>query len=99
MKNDKVSIKLSLKTAWLSQILFFFLLYALYLFLYDYSQVRSSAPPKIPLMNLLFEGWVGWQLWNSDSSLHSCMRNEQWIIYENLSVLGQIENLWMNENS
>ena len=24
MKNDKVSIKLSLKTAWLSQILFFF---------------------------------------------------------------------------
>ena len=79
MKNDKVSIKLSLKTAWLSQILFFFLLYALYLFLYDYSQVRSSAPPKIPLMNLLFEGWVGWQLWNSDSSLHSCMRNEPWI--------------------
>ena len=24
------------------------------------------------------------------------MRNEQWIIYENLSVFGQIENLWMN---
>ena len=27
-----------------------------------YSQARSSVPPKIPLMNLLFESWVRWQL-------------------------------------
>ena len=25
-----------------------------------------------------------------------CMRNEQWISNENFSVLGQIENLWMD---
>ena len=28
-----------------------------------------------------------------------CMRNEQWICYENFSVFGQIENLWMDEIS
>ena len=27
-----------------------------------YSQARSSVPPKIPLMNLLFESWVRWPL-------------------------------------
>ena len=25
------------------------------------------------------------------------MRNEQWIFYENFSVFGQIENLWMDK--
>ena len=25
-----------------------------------YSQGRSSVPPKIALMNLLFEGWIRW---------------------------------------
>ena len=25
------------------------------------------------------------------------MRNEQWIFYENFSVFGQIENLWMED--
>ena len=33
-----------------------------------YSQARSSVPPKIPLMNLLLESWVRWQLQISDSS-------------------------------
>ena len=26
-----------------------------------------------------------------NSNLHSCMRNEQWIFYDNLSVFGQIK--------
>ena len=27
---------------------------------------------------------------------HFCMRNEQWIFYQNFSLFGQIENLWMD---
>ena len=26
----------------------------------NYSQARSCVPPKIPLMNLLFESWIRW---------------------------------------
>ena len=31
-----------------------------------------------------------------NSNLHSCMRNEQWIFYDNLSVFGQIKK-YMNK--
>ena len=47
-----------------------------------YSHARSSSPPspppKIPLTNLLFESWIHWKLYISDSSLHSCIGNEPW---------------------
>ena len=33
----------------------------------------------------------------SNSNRHSCMRNEQWIFYKNVSVFGQTENLWLDE--
>ena len=46
----------------------------------DYSQARSSVPPKIPLMYLLFESWtVGSCRFQIHLSVHSCMRNEPWI--------------------
>ena len=32
-----------------------------------------------------------------ETSVKSCTRDEQWIFYENFSVSGQIENLWMDE--
>ena len=28
--------------------------------------------------------------------INSCMHDKKWIFYENLSVFGQIENLWMD---
>ena len=46
----------------------------------DYSQARSSVPPKIPLMYLLFESWtVGSCRFQIHLCVHSCMRNEPWI--------------------
>ena len=33
----------------------------------------------------------------SNSSRHSCIRNKQWIFYDNFSVFGQIENLWIDK--
>ena len=35
-----------------------------------YSQPRSSVPPKIPLMNLLFESWICWFFW---FQIHLCI--------------------------
>ena len=43
-----------------------------------YSQGRSNVPPKIALMNLLFEGWIRWLLKISVSSLDPYVCNE-WI--------------------
>ena len=46
----------------------------------DYSQVRSSVPPKMPLMYLLFESWTGGSCrFQIHLCVHSCMRNEPWI--------------------
>ena len=43
----------------------------------DYSQARSSVPPKIPLMYLLFESWtVGSYRFQIHLCVHSCMRND-----------------------
>ena len=43
----------------------------------DYSQARSSVPPKI---HLLFESWtVGSCRFQIHLCVHSCMRNEPWI--------------------
>ena len=43
----------------------------------DYSQARSSVPPKIPLMYLLFKSWtVGSCGFQIHPCVHSCMRNE-----------------------
>ena len=45
-----------------------------------YSQARSSVPLKMPLMYLLFESWtVGSCRFQIHLSVHSCMRNDQWI--------------------
>ena len=41
------------------------------------SQTRSSIPPKIQLMHLLFKSWVHWQLQMSDSSRHSCIMSRE----------------------
>ena len=43
----------------------------------DYSQARSSVPPKIPLMYLLFKSWtVGSCRFQIHLCVHSCMRIE-----------------------
>ena len=43
----------------------------------DYNQVRSSVPPKIPLMFLLFESWtVGSCRFQIHLCVHSCIRIE-----------------------
>ena len=57
----------------------------------NYSQGRSSVPPKILLINWLFEKWIheSFPLIVSNSNRHSCMRNELWIFYENFSVFGR----------
>ena len=59
------------------------------------SQTRSSIPPKIQLMNLLFESWVRWQLQISDSSLHSCKHHEQWI-YTRFSYEISTSSVYLN---
>ena len=60
--------------------------------------LQSSVPPKITLMNRLFERWNRLPQPVSNSNLHSCMRNEQWIFYDNLSVFGQIKKYLNKEN-
>ena len=65
------------------------------------SQGRSSISPTILLRNwLLF-----WKMTPlvvpltcvKFKSASLIMRNEQWIFYENFTVFGQIENLWMDK--
>ena len=68
------------------------------------SQGRSSVPPEDSINELII-----WKMNPSNSCFRDwpgvkfnsafCMRNEQWICYENFSVFGQIENRWMDEIS
>ena len=55
-----------------------------------YSQDRSSVTPW--WFDYYFEKFP-YDV--SNSNQNSCMCNEQWIFYENFSVFGKIENLWM----
>ena len=65
------------------------------------SQGRSSIPLKINWIDYLKNAVNPLLVLVTGVEFNSafCMRNEQWICYENFSVFGQIENLWMDEIS
>ena len=63
-------------------------------------KLKSS---QVPLSKILLTNWLYYKKWVhystpkllSNSNLHSCMRNKQWIFYNNLSLFDQITNLWI----
>ena len=58
---------------------------------------------QVPLSKILLTNWLYYKKWVhystpkllSNSNLHSCMRNKQWIFYNNLSLFDHITNLWI----
>ena len=57
-------------------------------------KARQAYPPKDSINVLII--WKMNLLVVPEAIDKSCMHNEQWISYENFSVFGQIENLWMD---
>ena len=63
------------------------------------SQGRSSIPPRLNQLIIWKMNPLVVPVTGVEFNSAFCMCNKQWICYENFSVFGQIENLWMDEIS